>query len=87
MPLLEDHTAAFIVRVWCEGNELGSVSSEWRGSIEHVPSGRRSFFRDLSSIGQFMKPYLEQLGIDTPSRFWELVADDDDGLDIAPPAR
>lgn len=77
--LLEDRTASFIVRIWCEPNELGAASGEWRGSIEHVPSGRRGFFRDLGAIGQFMKPYLEQLGIDISSRFWELVSDDDIG--------
>jgi hypothetical protein len=76
MPLLEDHTASFIVRIWCESGDSGAASGEWRGSIEHVSSGQRIFFRDLGAIGRFMKPHLEQLGIDTPSRFWELVADE-----------
>ena len=76
MPLLEERAAAFIVRIWCESNDVGSPSGEWRGSIEHVPSGRKGYFRDLESIGLFMKPDLEQLGIDTPSRFWERIADD-----------
>ena len=84
MPLLEDHTASFIVRIWCESNQSGSACAEWRGSIEHVPSGQRGFFRDLGAIGRFMKPHLEQLGIDTPSRFWELVADD--GPETGPPS-
>jgi hypothetical protein len=76
MPLLEDNTASFIVRIRREvGNAPGSAG-DWRGSIEHVPSGRRAFFRDLGAIVKFMKPHLTDLGIDTASRFWELMSDD-----------
>jgi hypothetical protein len=75
MPLLEDHTASFIVRIWRESGETPG-SSDWRGSIEHVPSGQRSFFRDLGAIAQFMKPHLNDLGIDPSSRFWELMSVD-----------
>lgn len=79
MSLLEDHTASFIVRIWREGGETPG-SDDWRGSIEHVPSGRRSFFRDLEAIAQFMKPHLSDLGFDPSSRFWELMS-----LDATPP--
>jgi hypothetical protein len=80
--LLEDHTASFIVRIWRERGEGPVTCQEWRGSIEHVQSGGRSFFRDLSAIPNFMKPHLEQLGIEAPLRFWhvmtpELFAGDD----------
>lgn len=85
MALLEDRSASFIVRIWCESDGSGNFSGEWRGSIEHVVSGQRSFFRDLEAIGQFMKPYLEQFGIDTLSRFWDLAADDDPNA--VPPSR
>lgn len=73
MSLLEDHTASFIVRIWREGGETPG-SDDWRGSIEHVASGRRSFFRDLEAIAQFMKPHLSDLGFDPASRFWELMS-------------
>lgn len=76
MPLLEDNTASFIVRIWLERGEGAAVSQEWRGSIEHVQSGRRSFFRDLSAIARFMKPQLEQIGIEAPLRFWDLMTPD-----------
>jgi hypothetical protein len=84
MALLENHTASFIVRIWCESSESGSACGEWRGSIEHVPSGQRGFFRDLGAVGRFIKPHLEQLGIDTRSRFWQL-ADDEPEPNPAPP--
>ena len=55
MPLLEDHSAAFIVRVWCEsgGEEPGTVRA-WRGSVEHVPTGARAFFTELDAVITFM---------------------------------
>jgi hypothetical protein len=71
MALLEDRTASFIVRIWRETAELPSRTCEWRGSIEHVASGQRAFFRDLPAILEYMKPHLQQLGIDVTQRFWE----------------
>jgi hypothetical protein len=76
MPLLEDNTASFIVRVWREQGESTVLCQEWRGSIEHVQSGHRSFFRDLRSIVDFMQPHLEHLGIEAPLRFWDVVTPD-----------
>jgi len=76
MSLLEDHTASFIVRIWRERGEGEAASQEWRGSIEHVQSGRRSFFRDLRAIANFMQTHLEQLGIEAPLRFWDLMTPD-----------
>jgi hypothetical protein len=88
MSLLEDHTAAFIVRIWRENGEPPGATGDWRGSIEHVMSGRRAFFRDLGAIANFMKPHLDDLGIDTASRFWELMSRDDeaDAPATTPPA-
>lgn len=76
MSLLEDHSASFIVRIWRERGDGQAVSQEWRGSIEHVQSGKRSFFRDLGAIARFMRPHLEQLGIEAPMRFWEVMTSD-----------
>ncbi len=73
MSLLEDHTASFIVRIWRERGEGLAASQEWRGAIEHVQTGRRTFFRDLSAIANFMKPHLEQIGIEAPLRFWDVI--------------
>jgi len=77
MALLEDRTAVFIVRVWCErGDEspASPVVSEWRGSVEHVQSGQRAFFRHLDAVCEFMKPHLERIGIDAQQRFWERIS-------------
>jgi hypothetical protein len=73
MPLLEDQTAAFVVRIWREQGELPSSSPEWRGSVEHVESGQKAFFRNFATMVEFMKPYLENFGVDPSQRFWELL--------------
>ena len=73
MALLEDHTVSFIVRVWREIGDGPVMSREWRGSVEHVQSGQRSFFRDLKAVADFMQPHLEQLGIGAPFRFWDVM--------------
>lgn len=74
MALLQDQTASFIVRIWRESNDFGGGSSEWRGSIEHVGSGQRAFFRDLNAIALFMNPVLESIGVDLGDTFWERVS-------------
>jgi len=74
MALLEDRTAAFIVRIWCERGDDASPNAEWRGSIEHVQSGERTFFRHLESVAEFMKPRLVGIGIDAQQRFWERIS-------------
>jgi hypothetical protein len=85
MPLFEDRSASFIVRVWCESGdgEPNSVRA-WRGAIEHVPSGQRVFFQELDVVITFMKPHLVALGIEGPDRFWERM---DDGAAAPSPAR
>jgi hypothetical protein len=75
MPLFEDRSAAFIVRVWCESGEVPGTVRAWRGSIEHVASGERSFFTELDAVIAFMRPHLVRLGIEEPMRFWEHVDD------------
>jgi hypothetical protein len=76
MPLFEDRSASFIVRVWCESGDAGPEAVRaWRGAIEHVPSGQRAFFQELDAVIAFMKPHLVALGIEGPDRFWERMDD------------
>lgn len=74
MALLEDRTAAFIVRIWCERGDEQAANVEWRGSVEHVQSGERAFFRHLETVVEFMKPRLVGIGIDAQQRFWERIS-------------
>lgn len=88
MALLEDRTAVFIVRVWCERGDAESSAgpgiSEWRGSVEHVESGQRAFFRHLDAVCEFMKPHLESIGIDAQQRFWERISSVIDEIPTTP---
>ncbi len=84
MTLLEDRTAVFIVRIWCERGDGPSLAPEWRGSVEHVQTGARAFFRHLDVVLEFMKPHLEGIGIDAQQRFWERISTVmDDAPDLA----
>jgi hypothetical protein len=43
----------FVVRVWFEpGARSGE---EWRGSVEHVPSGARRYFGVLADLEAFIR--------------------------------
>ncbi len=61
--LFEDNASAFIVRVWLEHREVDAVPLEWRGSIEHVASGRIKYLTDLGEIARFIQLFLEAEGI------------------------
>lgn len=74
MALLEDRTAVFIVRVWCERGDGDAAVTEWRGSVEHIQSGQRAFFRNLDAVLEFVRPHLEGIGIDAQQRFWERIS-------------
>jgi hypothetical protein len=74
MGLLEDRTAVFIVRVWCERGDGAATVTEWRGSVEHIQSGQRAFFRNLDAVLDFVRPHLEGIGIDAQQRFWERIS-------------
>ena len=50
MASFEDNTQVFIVRVWLERREIEGVAAEWRGVVEHVPSGERRYLKDLDDL-------------------------------------
>jgi hypothetical protein len=75
MALLEDRTASFIVRIWLESSSDASMICEWRGVIEQVGSSKKIYFRELNAIVEFIKPRLEEIGIDWRERFWEQMSE------------
>jgi len=50
----------FVVRMWLEPDPRGS---QWRGSVRHVPSGRRLFVAGTADIADFIAL---QLGVAGP---------------------
>jgi hypothetical protein len=63
MPLSEEDSQAFIVRVWREPREMRGAVPDWRGMIEHVPSKERRYIKDLGEIAAFITPYLQRMGV------------------------
>lgn len=60
--LFEDNAAAYIVRVWLEHREVEGAPVAWRGSIEHVASGKVRYLTNLDEIARFIRPFLEAMG-------------------------
>jgi hypothetical protein len=58
MEFPEDHTHAFIVRLWLEPREIQGEKPLWRGVIEHVPTGRRLSLKNLDMTTAFIESYL-----------------------------
>jgi hypothetical protein len=46
-----------------EHREIEPAPVEWRGSIEHMASGRTKYLTDLDEIAQFVRPHLEAMGV------------------------
>jgi hypothetical protein len=72
MTSFEPNKQVFILRFWCETREIEGASLEWRGVIEHLPSGQRRYFRDLDEIANFISPYLQEIGY-RPGCYWRLT--------------
>jgi hypothetical protein len=47
----------FIVRIWREDSETAS-GGQWRGSVEHAPSGERAHFVSLETLNAFINKFL-----------------------------
>jgi hypothetical protein len=50
----------FMVRLWLE--PLGEGKSEWRGKVQHVPSGEAQYIRDWATLQAFMEKKLSESG-------------------------
>ena len=49
----------FTVRLWME--ELGNGQTEWRGQVQQVLTGEKRYFRDWSTLIEFLKMRLQEL--------------------------
>lgn len=59
---------SFIVRLWREGRERPDAVQEWRGVVEHVPSGERRYFLELSEIVAFIQANISPVRPDSENR-------------------
>jgi hypothetical protein len=73
--LSEPNVHSFIIKLRLEEALYESGPTTWHGYITHVPSGERSYLRDLDGIAAFITPYLEAGGVKTGlrRRVWRRV--------------
>lgn len=71
MDEIESEAQSFIVKVWVEERAEGSSRGVWRGHITHVSDNRRRYLKNLDEIGDFIAPYLEEMGI-KPRMRWRM---------------
>ena len=58
---LGNEMQSFVVRIWQETADGNGRAGIWRGSIDHVGSGKRLYFCDLNGIVRFVQ---EQSGLE-----------------------
>ena len=59
----ESEVHSFIVKIWLEETVEEAGRAKWRGHITHVLSGERRYLERLPEICDFIKPYLERMGV------------------------
>ena len=64
MGLSEVNTHSFVIKIWLEETVEETGQAVWRGHITHVPSGKRRYVENLDDVSTFIKPYLEEVGVD-----------------------
>lgn len=52
---MENDTYSFVVRIWPEAVDSEGNVTVWRGSIDDVGNGERSYFDDLDSVVPFIR--------------------------------
>lgn len=68
MSFAQQPYASFFVRLWQEPNEGSNGKPVWRGSIEHVQSGRKRHFVDLKIPVAFIEEVMNE-GARTKNRY------------------
>ena len=73
----EPNVHSFIIKLRLEKALSEGGPTTWHGYITHVPSGKRSYLKDLDGIAAFITPYLEAGGVKTGlrRRVWRRVKD------------
>ena len=51
---LGDNTHVFIMRIWREPREVEGAEPEWRGVVEYLATGDKSYFNSLDTLLAFL---------------------------------
>jgi hypothetical protein len=71
---VQGDTHSFIVRIWREAVDSVGQRIIWRGSVEHVGTGKRVYFHD--DLGSIIKFIQEAAGVRTRPvipKWWQSV--------------
>ena len=52
---------SYVVRIWNDAADSSNATPSWRGSIDHVGTGKRHYFSDLQTMMRFIQ---ESAGVD-----------------------
>jgi hypothetical protein len=58
MTYFEAEAHSFVMRIWQENRDDPDDPVEWRGWIEHVQSGQRHYFKELTEIPAIVAGYI-----------------------------
>lgn len=53
----------FIIHIWPEPREIKNQKPALRGSIEHIASGEKHYFKSLSDLIVHITPYLNEMNV------------------------
>lgn len=56
----------FVIRIWSEPREWEDEQPQMRGVIEHIATGSKRYFLELSEVNQFIYPFVREMGIKKP---------------------
>jgi hypothetical protein len=59
MTFFEAEAHSFVLRIWRENRPDPEVPAEWRGWVDHVQSGSRTYFRDIAEIGRIVSGHIQ----------------------------
>jgi hypothetical protein len=48
---------AFVLNLWFDGDDQPEAQTQWRGSIEHLSTSERLYFREVSELVNFLSTW------------------------------
>ena len=60
---------SFILKIWLEHPDQVGNRAPWRGSLTHVPEGKRRYVRSLPELNAALEPYIREMGGDLGLRW------------------
>jgi hypothetical protein len=55
MQPIEERTFSFVVRIWWERRDIAGARLAWRGSIDDIQAGTRTYFQSPHALCRFLE--------------------------------